>query len=784
VRTPVSTYRLQIRPEFDLHAAAALVPYLRRLGVDWVYLSPILTAEPGSDHGYDVTDFSAVDPARGGAAGLQALSEAAHAAGLGVLVDIVPNHMGVATPANNRWWWSLLAEGRGSRYAEAFDVDWDAAGGRIRLPVLGDGPDELDRLELVRGAGVDGAGTELRYYDHRFPVAEGTAGDGATAREVHERQHYELVNWRRADAELNYRRFFGVNSLAGVRVEVPWVFDESHAEIRRWFTEGLVDGLRIDHPDGLADPAGYLEQLHELTGGAYILVEKILEPGERLPGRWRCHGTTGYDALAEVDRLFTDPAGCRELTDAAGLVPWRQMIHGTKRAVADGLLHSEVQRLVRLVPASAGLAPEQAADALAELLACFPVYRSYLPDGAGYLADAAVAARIHRPDLAPAIAVLLPLLDPLSAASGEGGPESLTELARRFQQTSGMVMAKGVEDTAFYRYTRLTSLNEVGADPSIPALEPFDLHAALIRRQQDQPLAMTALTTHDTKRSEDTRARISTLSEAPGLWLDTLQKLEAAAPLGDRPFADLLWQAMVGAWPLDADRAYAYALKAAREAGDSTRWTDPDEDFEKKLAAAVDAAYSNPEVTALIEHLAGQLRQAGRTNSLSAKLVQLAMPGVPDVYQGTEFWDHSLVDPDNRRPVDFAVRSAALDQLDAGTAQLPGIDDGAAAKLLVVSRALRLRRDRPDLFTGYEAVAATGPAAEHLFGFDRGGAVALATRLPLRLADSGGWRDTAVVLPPGRWRDELAGRTFDGGPVAVSEVFAQLPVALLAKEDA
>ncbi|MCG2621685.1 malto-oligosyltrehalose synthase [Arthrobacter sp. I2-34] len=776
MRAPVSTYRLQIRPGFDLYAAASLVPYLRRLGVDWVYLSPILTAEPGSDHGYDVTDFSAVDPARGGAAGLQALSDAAHAAGLGVLVDIVPNHMGVATPANNRWWWSLLAEGRGSRYAEAFDVDWAAAGGRIRLPVLGDGPDELDRLELVRGTGPGSAGVELRYYDHRFPVAEGTAGDGATARQVHDRQHYELVSWRRADAELNYRRFFGVNSLAGVRVEVPWVFEESHAEIRRWFAEGLVDGLRIDHPDGLADPAGYLDRLHGLTGGAYVLVEKILEPGEQLPGRWRCQGTTGYDALAEVDRLFTDPDGCRELTAAAQPVPWPRMIHGTKRAIADGLLHSEVQRLVRLVPASAGLAPELAADALAELLACFPVYRSYLPDdGAGYLAEAAVAARIHRPDLAPALAALLPLLDPGA---------TLTELAVRFQQTSGMVMAKGVEDTAFYRYTRLTSLNEVGADPSVDALDPFGLHAALIRRQQDQPLAMTALTTHDTKRSEDTRARISTLSEEPQLWLQHLQRLDNAAPLGHRPFADLLWQALLGAWPLDPERAHAYALKAAREAGDVTRWTEPDEDFEKKLAAAVEAAFGDTGVAAVLEELAGRLRQAGWTNSLAAKLVQLAMPGVPDVYQGTEFWDHSLVDPDNRRPVDFDARSQVLAQLDAGTGPVPGIDAGAAAKLLVVSRTLRLRRDRPGLFTGYEAVAASGPAADHVFGFDRGGAVALATRLPLRLARDGGWRDTAVVLPPGRWRDELTSRAFAGGTLAVSEVFAQLPVALLAREDA
>ena len=771
MRTPLSTYRLQIRPSFTLFDAAELVPYLADLGVDWVYLSPILTAEEGSDHGYDVTDPSAVDPARGGAEGLKALSDAAHAAGMGVLVDIVPNHMGIATPARNKWWWSVLEQGRSSRYAEAFDIDWEAGNGKLLLPVLGDGQDELDQLKL--------AGGELHYYDHRFPVAPGTAGPGDTAREVHARQAYELANWRRADNELNYRRFFGVNTLAGIRVEEPWVFDEAHAEVKRWFDEGLVDGLRIDHPDGLADPKGYLARLRELTGGAYILVEKILEPGEKLPAGWETEGTTGYDALADVDRLFVDAAGEDTLTALVPTQPFHEMIHGTKRAIADGLLQSEVQRLVRLLPAGSGLNPDTAADALAELLACFPVYRSYLPEGAGYLTDAVIAAKVARPDLAGALDILHALLNPLT---GPKPAAELGELAVRFQQTSGMVMAKGVEDTAFYRYSRLTSLNEVGADPAHFAVTPAQLHARLLRRQLEQPAAMTALTTHDTKRSEDTRARISVLAEIPEEWREAFNRLDALAPMGDRPMANLLWQAIAGAWPLSRDRAHAYAEKASREAASSTTWTAPDTAFEQRMHAAVDAAFDNAEVAAVLSSLVNRTRAAGYSNSLAAKLVQLTMPGVPDVYQGTEFWDRSLVDPDNRREVDFARRQDTLHCL-AGAAG-PAVDEDAAAKLLVTTRALQLKRGRPELFTDYVPVAVDGPAAGHLFGFDRGGAVTLATRLPLGLERRGGWQDTAVVLSPGTYRDVITGHTHhSGGRLVAADLFATYPVALLVRED-
>ncbi|MBT2249753.1 malto-oligosyltrehalose synthase [Arthrobacter sp. BHU FT2] len=772
MRTPASTYRLQIRKGFTLFDAADTVPYLKSLGVDWVYLSPILTAEQGSDHGYDVTDPSAVDPERGGPEGLLALSRAARDHGMGVLVDIVPNHVGVATPVQNPWWWSLLKEGRQSPYADAFDVDWDLGRGKVRLPMLGSDAD-LDKLELKDG--------ELRYYDHRFPLADGTWSDGDSPQEVHSRQHYQLMDWRRADAELNYRRFFAVTTLAGIRVEDPKVFEEAHSEIGRWFTDGLVDGLRVDHPDGLADPAGYLRWLKDLTGGAYALVEKILEPGEVLPGDFACEGTTGYDALADVDRVFVDPAGQAGLdaldADLRGTpqpADYAEMIRGTKRMIADGILRSEVLRLARLVPESHGLELEQAADAVAEIIASFPVYRTYLPTGADVLKEACESAAEHRPDLAVAVGTLLPLLlDPANP------------IAVRFQQTSGMVMAKGVEDTAFYRYTRLGTLTEVGAEPTEFAVSPEEFHRRMRRRQDELPLSMTTMSTHDTKRSEDARARISVIAELPGEWAATLDTLRKLAPIPDGPYENLLWQAIIGAWPASRERLQGYAEKAAREAGNSTKWTDPDEDFEAKVKAAVDAVFDDAGVARVVEDFVARIYAFAASNSLSAKLVQLTMPGVPDVYQGSEFWERSLTDPDNRRPVDFAAREAELARIDAGTLPAAGTE---ASKLLAVTRALRLRRDRAELFQGYIPITATGAAAGHLLAFSRGvadgtpGALTLATRLPAGLEADGGWRDTAVVLPAAM-RDELTGAGHGPGSVLVSDVLGTYPVALLVPAD-
>ena len=720
--TPVSTYRLQITADFDLFEAARRLPYLHDLGVDWVYLSPLLEAEAGSGHGYDVVRHDRVDESRGGAAGLAALSAEARRLGMGVLVDIVPNHVGIATPVPGTWWWDVLEHGERSTYASYFDIDWAAGDGKVLLPVLGEGDE----------GSVEVRDEQVRYHDLRLPLAPGTTSP--------DEQHYRLVDWRRGNTELNYRRFFTVTSLAGIRVEVPEVFDASHVEIRRWFDEGLVDGLRVDHPDGLRDPAGYLDRLAGLTGSAYVVVEKILEPGEELPSSWATAGTTGYDALALVDRVLTDPSGSAVLGELAGDLDYEALVHDTKRAVVDGPLRAEVRRIVRdatPVVEEGALRPSRnpgLEDAVAELLACFPVYRSYLPAGRAHLHEAFALARHHRPDLEAAFAGLEPVL---------GDPEAAA--AKRFQQTSGMVMAKGVEDCAFYRYPRLTSLNEVGGDPSIFSLDVSDFHDAMVHRQSDWPDAMTCLSTHDTKRSEDVRARITALAEAPELWARTLDALLIAAPLPDHAFGNLLWQAAYGAWPISRERLHAYAEKAMREAGDRTTWTDPDAAYESAVHTAVDAAFDDVWVRTALESLDAELAEAGRVNALAAKLLALTIPGVPDVYQGSELGDLSLVDPDNRRPVDFDSAAASL-------------ADGSVAKQSVTAQALRLRRDRPELFTGYTPVFAEGPAAEHVLAFDRGGAVTVVTRLPLGLAAKGGWDDTTLTLAdrPHRVADLLA----------------------------
>ncbi len=760
MRVPASTYRLQITPEFDLFEAARRLPYLHDLGVDWVYLSPILPSEPGSQHGYDVVGFDRVDPQRGGSEGLAALSAEARRLGMGVLVDIVPNHVGIATPAENPWWWDVLRLGRESEHATAFDVDWAAGDGRILVPVVGDGDEGSIRIE----DGPDGP--EVRYHDQRFPMAPGTT--------TLEEQHYALVNWRRADTDLNYRRFFAVNTLAAVRVEDPEVFAASHAEVRRWFEEGLVDGLRVDHPDGLRFPGRYLDDLADLTGGAYVLVEKILEPGEELPRDWATAGTTGYDALAHIDRVLTDPAGEKPL-DAletrlrGGWLHWPSYVEAMKLRVANGILNAEVRRIVREIRRTDDSVPEgELRDAVAWTLAAFPVYRSYLPEGRQHLDEALESARIQSQQFEDFRAV--DLLERVLA-------DPWIQPARRFQQTSGMVMAKGVEDCAFYRWARLTSLNEVGGDPSVFSLDVDGFHEAMAVRQRDWPHAMTTLSTHDTKRGEDVRARITVLAEIPDVWAAALDELLRLAPVPDPAFGSLLWQAVLGAWTPDhlpdlPERLHGYAEKAMREAGDRTTWTEPDEAYEAAVHAAVDTVFTSADVQRVLGDLAARVDAPGRSNALAAKLLAITLPGVPDVYQGSELWETSLVDPDNRRPVDFDHRAAVLAGEDG---------DDAVDKLHVTCTALTLRRDRPELFTSYTPVAAEGDAAGHVLAFDRGGAITVATRLPVGLEAAGGWGDTTLTLPPGRWHDALT-----GAPASprLADLLRDLPVALLVREDA
>jgi (1->4)-alpha-D-glucan 1-alpha-D-glucosylmutase len=756
-----ATYRVQVRPAFDLAATAELSGYLAGLGVTHLYSAPLLAATPGSPHGYDVVDHRVVNPELGGEAGRRRLVDALRSAGLGLVIDIVPNHVGVRVAAANPAWWDVLRRGRDSPYADWFDIDWSR--GRLLLPVLADAPNALDDLKIAEG--------ELRYHEHRFPVADGT-GDGSP-REVHDRQHYELVSWRRGNAELNYRRFFAVSDLAGLRVEDPAVFETTHAEILRWVGAGEMDGIRVDHPDGLRDPTGYLTRLRAAAPNAWLVVEKILEYGEELPD-WPVDGTTGYEVLAAVSGLFVDPS---TEADFAALdarltgktTSWPELVHQAKLGAATRLQATELARLARLVPE---VEPSQARAALAELAANFPVYRGYLPVGATHLAGARAEAGRRRRDLVGALdAITARLRNPAD------------ELAQRFPQLTGAVMAKGVEDTAYYRWTRFIALNEVGGSPAHFGVPPDEFHRFAARRHWRWPRAMTTLSTHDTKRSEDVRARLAVLSELPVTWATTVRRWMASAPLPDPAFGHLLWQTVVGTWPIERERLAAYLEKAAREAGTATSWSDPDPAFEGAVRAVVDRIYDDSDLAASVESFVARITPAGWSNALGQKLVQLAMPGVPDVYQGTELWDNSLVDPDNRRPVDFAGRRQLLARLDQGW--LPPVDATGAAKMLVVARVLRLRRGRPDLFTDYRPVMAYGPAAGHVFAFDRGGVVAVATRLPLRLARTGGWRDTWLsVAGAGRLRDVLTGRTYGGGGIELAQLLGRYPVALLAPSGA
>ena len=781
-------------PGFGFDDAARVVPYLADLGVTHLYCSPYLQAAPGSTHGYDVVDHGRLNPELGGAEAFGRMVAACREAGLGIVLDVVPNHMAVSEPeSQNAAWWSLLRDGRGSPYASWFDVDWDSADnpGKVLVPVLGAPLGEvLGDLELLED--------RIRYYDHEVPIAPGTRVEGDVLATL-ERQHYRLCHWRVAGEELNYRRFFDVTTLAGVRVEVPEVFDATHELVLQQVRDGVLDGLRIDHPDGLADPGGYLARLAEATDGSWVVVEKILEPGERLSDDWATAGTTGYDALNRVTGLFVDPAGERPLTDlwtslTGDASSYAQVVARTKRLVLGEVLSAEVNRLVELglqvcrtEPTLRDTTRRALREALVEVLASFGVYRAYLPPAGpaddvarGHVEHAVRQAAAARPSRAAQIA----LVGRLALAEGPPGPAA-QEFVTRFQQTCGPVMAKGVEDTAFYRYLRLTALNEVGGDPGQFGTSTQEFHEACAEAQRSWPLSMTTLSTHDTKRSEDVRARLVLLSQCPVEWGDAVTRWSAAAAThrsaeGPDPATEqLVWQTLVGAWPLTADRAVAYVEKATREAKAQTSWTDPAPQFDEAVAAFVRGVLGDASITEQVAAFVDALRPAWHATVLAQKAVQLTMPGVADVYQGTELPDLSLVDPDNRRPVDYDARRALLARL-GGSA--PEVDESGAAKMHVVATLLRLRRDRPELFladSSYEPLAAGARAVAFL----RGGSVATVAPVRALALERTGWGDDAVALPRGRWRDVLSGAEHDGGEVRLAALLTALPVAVLLRQD-
>lgn len=686
---PSSTYRVQFTPSFTFADAAGIADYLARLGVGALYGSPMLDAREGSTHGYDVTDPTRARPELGGDDGRRALQKRLDELQLGLVVDIVPNHMVVPNP----WWEDVLAHGQESKYARFFDIDWSS--GKVLLPVLAEDAED----------------------------------------EVHE--HYLKANWRRGNTELNYRRFFDITELAAVRVEDPEVFEATHREVLSWG----VTGLRIDHPDGLADPGGYFRRLREHFDG-WLVVEKILGPDESLPQSWPVDGTTGYDALREICGVFIAPS---DRFDG----DFHEVEHASRQQVADSILVAEVRRIARLVT---GVPFEQACAAVAEVMVNFPVYRSYLPEGSRYWETAVARSK------SPAVRAL----DEQVRADPHG------ELATRIQQTSGMVVAKGTEDTAFYRYTNFVALNEVGGSPDRFGLSVSEFHQRAANREAGEPDAMTALSTHDTKRSEDVRARLAVLAEIPDEYLAFEAAMTEKHGISEPSLNRLAWQSLVGAWPLTEQRLGQYLEKASREAKIKTSWVDRNPEFDAEVAAWPAKALNEPEVSAFVE----RIKAPGWSNSLGQKLVQLTAPGVPDVYQGTELWDFSLVDPDNRRPVDYQVRRELLERIESGW--LPEVDDSGAVKLLVVQKALHVRKRG---LHDYRPLHAEGPAAEHVLAFERSGVITVATRLPVGLEQKG-WQDTVLPLPGPEWTDVLTGRPATGD---LASLLDRYPVALLVR---
>lgn len=814
-RTPVTTYRLQLTPDFTFARAQETIPYLVALGVTDIYLSPILQAVPGSRHGYDVVDHTHVSADLGGRQAFEEFSSAAHHAGLHVVVDVVPNHMAVPTPVwQNKALWSVLKHGKDSSFARWFDIVTDQ---QILMPVLdarigqvlASGGLELTRM-VVPTEPEYGEQWVLRHHDHVFPVTEGT--ESLPMAVLLERQPYRLAHWKVGDEELNYRRFFDVGTLAGIRVERPEVFDATHALLLELFEEGFIDAFRVDHPDGLADPRGYFERLARRTGGAWIAAEKILAEDESLPGDWEVAGTTGYDTAWRIHAVQVNPRAAMPLgavmQEVAGDSPASldALLRTSKTDVIDSSLSAEVRRVATLVwdvcqedlrlrdHTLRGLV-----DCLRALLVEMHRYRAYVVPGTptpqasrDVIAGAATRAMTELDDdLGDTMDVLTALVlgDEVGSAGLSSTDDRRDEIAVRFQQVCGAVMAKGVEDTAYYRWTHLTSLTEVGGAPGRFGIDPDSFHAFESHLEATWPATMTAGTTHDSKRSEDVRARLAALSSYPTEWAALVQQLRFVttpyrpARLDGRA-ENLLWQTLAGTWtdsdPMTATRLREYLLKAVREQKTWTTWTSPDLDRERDLLDFATRCLGDPRVGGLMDDWTSLTGAAQRTTILVTKALQLTVPGVADVYQGSEITRTSLVDPDNRREVDFHRLSRMLEEVRAGR-----LDDLDAEKLRLTTAILHLRQRETWAFVSPEAgYAPLALSSGHALAFQRSDStgprvVVVATRLPRELSDIGGWGDQTVVLPEGPWTDIVSGRTHEGGPTRIGALLASDPVVVL-----
>ena len=806
---------MQLSKDFPFARAAECAGYFAALGVSHLYCSPVLQAGRESTHGYDVADPTRVSAELGGEEGLRALAMTMRERGIELLVDIVPNHMATAG-RRNPWWWDILKYGRASRYAEYLDIDWDPAmspvKGKVLLGVL---DDRYGRVLEDGRLSIDTGGDEpvVRFGEQAFPMApdslEGVDLKTVTADldafdALLQRQHYRLSYWRTAQEELNYRRFFTVDTLIGLRVEHDAVFADSHRLILELVRDGTVAGLRVDHVDGLRDPVGYLHALRHAAPDAYIAVEKILSAGEHLPDAFPVEGTTGYEFAGQVDGLAVDTNNEAAMTAlyhafTGDSQPYPDLVRACKQEIMVSELSPDVERLVSLLAAvSEGYRQHrdrtrrELADALRELVAALGVYRTYVRPGTppsepdrAHVAAAVDEAVRRGPELD---AELVHFIAELVLLEHRGEAEA--EFAAHFQQLTPAVMAKGVEDTAFYRYNRLTALNEVGGDPGVFGRSPGTFHAHNEWTARHRPSTMITLSTHDTKRSADVRARIAVLSEIPGEWDAAVRRWSEhndryrAQGYPHRGLEYLTYQTLVGAWPIDAHRLTETLLKSAREAKVHTSWIDQVPAYEDAVGQFARSILADAEFRGDLETFIGrnQLVALGRLNSLAWQTLLLTSPGVPDIYQGSEVWDLRLVDPDNRRPVDFAVRRALLDEIAGADAPavMARIDDGAP-KMWLIARLLALRAEHPELFADaqYAALDVAGAKARHALAFTRG---KLAVVVPILVAGLGGaWADTTVALPKARWTDVLTGQSVAGGrPVEVGSLLSVFPVAVLA----
>jgi (1->4)-alpha-D-glucan 1-alpha-D-glucosylmutase len=917
-RTPTATYRLQFTPEFGFRDAIELIPYLDRLGISHIYASPLLTPAPGSMHGYDVVDPTSLNSELGEESEFQELLAELSSRGMGLILDIVPNHM--AVNSQNRWWQDVLEHGRHSRFAHFFDIDWDQAGGRVVLPTLGDHFGAiLDNGELVLG--IDENGLAISYYENHFPVDPASysqavaeirlaylreygdsEGAGAAeletilslSRDLEERaghpdelqrvasgfgqrtwnlyrsdramqsafdatfavfnaepysrlerlldaQQYRLTFWRRASEEINYRRFFDIGDLISLRIEDPEVFDAVHALILEYAGTDGLDGFRADHVDGLLDPQEYAERLHQgLAGTAggeqsdfLVLFEKILTGDEKLPPDWPISGTTGYEFAHRVNALLADPDGFerieRHYAELTGLDEgFEPIVHANKAMVLDDLFSGQFQMLVDRVfelaqgeRRSRDISRRQLADALREVMVLLPVYRTYVrSDGVDQrdrqiLQDTLTAAQENLPKVETPVWALLE-----SAFLSDESDGAYRGWVRRWQQFTGPLMAKGLEDTALYVYTPLSSLNEVGGEPE--TLEPNDLHAYNSHVANHWPRSMLTSSTHDTKRSEDVRARMSVLSELADEWIAhldgwreanaSLRETVGGIEVPDANEEQLIYQTLVGSWPLDRselptyrERVKEYFVKAMREAKVHTHWIAVNEEHEQAVLRFIDRLFESDPTGQFFQGLVAfqsRVSSFGVWNSLSQLVLKLTSPGFPDIYQGQELWDYSLADPDNRRPVDFERRHSILDGvLDVTADDLVALCEqwrDGRIKMLVTSRILRDRKQYPEPFASgdYLALQADGTHSANVVAFARrhehDWTITIVPRHTAALAGpdqppigTDTWGDTRLQLPegaPSTWVDVVSGRTVEAYGsewINLADALQQVPVAVL-----